>query len=743
MTRNALFAFLLFCFLGPLNAQLLTIGEARSKSMGTEVTLTGIVTCDIIANIYLRYFQDGTGGMAVYDRNFADAVKMGDSITVTGILNNYSNLIQLDPVRGYEIHSRGHSLPAPLPVTPGQLHDSIQGMLVQIRDVVFNDAGGVFNPGNHYYTSNQEQGSIYVHSNNALSGKPIPGGRVTMTGIASTYWENQQVLVRHPDDLEPSSSIWMTSPIHVSHITKDGFDLEWTTNIRGSTRLAYGNFPKLEMDTLSGNSDSTWHRISVSGAEPAELFYAQALSVAGTDTACSVIRAYITASESDGSMWAFFNRTVDRNVSNGTDAIYLDQSLDDTLIAWINSAEYSIDLAIYSYHISGIADITAALNNAHGRGVRVRIVADYNTWEKGRWETLDPAIGIIFSPKENFESSIGIMHHKFLIIDALSPDPDDPLVWTGSTNITEEQLNHHANNVIIIQDQALARVYQLEFEEMFGSAGSQPDSTTARFGTGKKDNTPHELIIGGKRVECYFSPTDRVNQVITSRISQADHELYLNTMLVTQDFLAEAIVQRKDSGVLAQVLINDEKDPPENEYVIGILKDLGQNFRQNGEGSILHHKTMIIDQAYPASDPLVLTGSHNWSSSADSRNDENILVIHDDILANIYYQEFSARFGKGEIIGHTSSEKQEEEGKGLYIYPNPNRGTFTLVSPFPQENRASLELYSSDGRLVWKDRFWLLPGENTIRLPSKPASGLYLLLLRNQEGTERCLLISH
>ena len=741
--RYVLFSLLLCGLFSVADAQVISIREARSKPMGTEVSLSGIVTCDVIANVSIRYFQDNTAGMAVYDWQFADAVKMGDSINITGVLKNYQELIELDPVRGYTIHSSGHSLPAPLPVTPGQLHDSIQGMLVQIGDVLFDQAGSVFSTGNYSYTSNQETGSVYVHSNNALAGESIPGGPVTMTGIASTYYSNQQVLVRHPDDLVPSGSIWMTSPVGVIQITKEGFDLEWTTNIPGSTRLAYGFTPDLELDTLSGSSDTTWHRVSVSGGEPAQLFYAKAFSVAGNDTAFSGIRAYITASGSTGNMQAYFNSTVDHNVSSGKDAIYLDQSLDDTLVARIDRAGYSIDLAIYSYNNTGIEDITAALNNAHNRGVRVRIVADYNTLEKGRWESLDPAIGIVFSPPENFESGIGIMHNKFLIFDAMSPEPDDPVVWTGSTNITEDQLSHHANNVIIIQDQSLARVYQLEFEEMFGSAGSLPDTAAARFGPDKKDNTPHDLVIGGKRVECYFSPSDGVNQILESTIRRSDHELYINTMLVTRDFLAEAIVERKDSGVLVQMIINDEEDPPENEFVMGILKDLGQGFRQNGEGGILHHKTMIVDPGYPGADPLVLTGSHNWSAAADTRNDENTLVIHDDALANIYYQEFSARYSQGEIIGHTSIENRGQPGmRKLYIYPNPNHGTFTLVSPFLQETRASLELYSSDGRIVWTDRLWLLPGENTIQLPTKPSSGIYLLLLRNRDVTERCLFIS-
>jgi phosphatidylserine/phosphatidylglycerophosphate/cardiolipin synthase-like enzyme len=743
MVRTILLTVFVFTGATGLDGQVIFIRDARAKPVGTEVTLTGIVTCDVIAGPFLRFFQDPTGGMAVYDRNFAGSVQRGDSITVTGVLKDYQQLTELDPVRGYTIHSGGHDLPHPLLITPQQLHDSIQGMLVQIRKVVFGDAGGTFGTGSYPYTANGEKGIVYVDQDNALSGQAIPGGPVTMTGIASTYYANHQVLVRHPDDLVPEGSIWLTSPLTISHITTNGFDLEWTTNIRGSTQLQYGHTPDLELYPLEGNLDSTWHRISVSGTDPATLFYARAMSAAGTDTAFSEVKAYITRSSSSGVMRAFFNRPVDHSVATGMEAVFLDHSLDDTLAAYISRAGYSLDMAMYSFDDSGIGDITAALNTAHERGVKVRIVADHHTREQDRWKSLDPDIGIIFSPMENFGAGIGIMHNKFLVLDALSPDPDDPYVWTGSANITQDQLNYHANNVIIVQDRSLARVYQLEFEEMFGSSGPQPDTTRARFGLSKSDNTPHDLVIGGSPVECYFSPTDRVNQIIASRIGSADHEIYVNTMLITRDFLAEGIMERKDSGVISQVIINDENDPQDNDYVMDILKDLGEDFRQNGEGGILHHKVMIIDQAYPASDPLVLTGSHNWSSSADNRNDENTLIIHDDTLANLYYQEFSERFKNGAVIGNTFIHDLEQGVRpGIMIYPNPNRGRFTLVSPLRQEVPADLAILASDGSPVCTIKLRLIPGENTISLPSKPGPGMYILQLRHPGGVASFLFIS-
>jgi hypothetical protein len=91
MIRSILLTVFIILVTVDLGAQVISIREARSKPMGAEVTLTGIVTCDVIANPFIRYFQDPTGGMVVYDRNLADDVKMGDSITVTGVLKDYQN----------------------------------------------------------------------------------------------------------------------------------------------------------------------------------------------------------------------------------------------------------------------------------------------------------------------------------------------------------------------------------------------------------------------------------------------------------------------------------------------------------------------------------------------------------------------------------------------------------------------------------------------------------------------------
>jgi phosphatidylserine/phosphatidylglycerophosphate/cardiolipin synthase-like enzyme len=648
MTRLLLFITASFLFLD-LSGQVIDISEARSKPTGTVVTVSGIITNSGELGI-IRYIQDNTAGIGVYSYDLSLEASTGDSVTVTGTLKDYNNLLELDPVASWTVHSSGHDLPDPVTLTIPELNDNNEGMLVRIENVLFANGGSVFSGGTYSFSVGGNSCQIYVRTNDSpLIGEIIPSQPVTLIGINSQYFQNYQVLVRTYDDIILGSEIYLTSVFSMDNLSKIGFDLHWTTNMAGSTELLFGNTPELELEVLSGSGNTTEHVISVEDRAPSELIYAQAFSVAGEDTARSSVGLFITQSASSGNMKAYFNRSVDNTVAQGSNAIQLYEAIDDTLISYINRTKYSIDFTIYNYNTSGISDITAALNAAHSRGVEIRIVCDMNMADNA-WNELDPDIGRIVSPEENYEAGIGIMHNKFVVFDALSPDPMDPVVWTGSTNFTEGQINRDPNNVIIIQDQSLAKAYQLEFEEMFGSTGLQPDILKARFGSSKLNNTPHEFIIGGSRVESYFSPSDGTNAKIEETIKTADHGLYINTMLITRDFLASAIADRKSAGVDAKVVVNSEGESNVGN-VITILQSLGINFKDYAGTGILHNKTMIVDPFNPESDPLVWTGSHNWSSSADLRNDENSLVIHNADIANIYYQEFVERFSDAKVIG--------------------------------------------------------------------------------------------
>jgi hypothetical protein len=106
---------------------------------------------------------------------------------------------------------------------------------------------------------------------------------------------------------------------------------------------------------------------------------------------------------------------------------------------------------------------------------------------------------------------------------------------------------------------------------------------------------------------------------------------------------------------------------------------------------------MIIDQSAPNSQPLVLTGSHNWSSSANDKNDENTLIIYDAELANIFYQEFMARYNAGTPLAVNEMGTEEY---GFRVYPNPAISGITIDIPKTITGTVTLRIFNQLGQLV-------------------------------------------
>jgi phosphatidylserine/phosphatidylglycerophosphate/cardiolipin synthase-like enzyme len=89
---------------------------------------------------------------------------------------------------------------------------------------------------------------------------------------------------------------------------------------------------------------------------------------------------------------------------------------------------------------------------------------------------------------------------------------------------------------------------------------------------------------------------------------------------------------------------------------------------------IYHHKFVLADACNNNSDPTVGSGSHNWSLSAETRNDENFIIFHDADITNQFYQSFYASALLLGLTIPTCSTIAGIENEQLItpsIYPNP------------------------------------------------------------------------
>ena len=134
------------------------------------------------------------------------------------------------------------------------------------------------------------------------------------------------------------------------------------------------------------------------------------------------------------------------------------------------------------------------------------------------------------------------------MIDYRGGAADSVWVITGSWNPTDPGTNDDRQNVVEIQDVALAGAYTVEFEEMWGSNTDVANAQTSRFGSRKFNNTPHKFVIGGNKVECYFSPSDRTTSYIGKTLGKAQKSINIATYTLTRKDIADSIIAVKNRG---------------------------------------------------------------------------------------------------------------------------------------------------------------------------------------------------
>ncbi|MEO8591074.1 MAG: phospholipase D-like domain-containing protein [Flavobacteriales bacterium] len=697
------------------------IAEARDLAVGTSVTVNGIVTSgNELGSV--RYVQDGTAGIAVYPGTgsvigFSPA--RGSDLTVTGTLTLYNGLLEIDPVTAFTVNSAGNALPAAQLITASQLDESRESELVRINGCVFADAGGTFTSGSWDFTSNGQSAIIYLKSGHPLIGSGIPAGSVDIVGITSQYSTDQppvggyQLLPRGAADLIASSTISLSGAVQQSNILPDGFTLDWPTNLGGDSHVSFGTTPTLGAQTaVAGNTLA--HSVPLTGLQPATFYYAQCWSVLGTDTARSTIGLYSTASSVPGSITVYFNQTVDNSVATGALAIDLGGAIDDTLSAYIDRAQSTIAYAVYNTTTNSIV---TALNDAYDRGVQVRVIAE------GSNSNTALANLIAAIPRLYRTDGLGSgMHDKFLAIDADVPDAAHLI--TGSTNSTNQGFFEDANNLVIVRDQALTRAYREEFNEMWGSSGATPNVGNSRFGADKTDNTPHLFNVNGSLIESSFSPSDGTTARIAHAIHTADEHIEFALFAFTSSLLADALIDEQAQGrPVRGVLDTDQLDAWLMQYLVDGNIDVHTDGDVDG---LLHHKYAIVDRDVPGGDPLVITGSHNWSYTAETINDENILIIHNAEVANLYYQEWNARWG----LAVGARELTNDPGT-LIVAPNPVNDVLHLLMNVASGEPTTLMVLDAAGRTVIAERSSTKRQLDTSAL----AEGSYTLVLRTDART--------
>ena len=741
-------------------------GAGNSVSLNKWVVVQGVVT---VANEFggPSYLQDATAAISVFDSSVSNNVSQGDKISILGRVSPYYDMFELAPCSLLEVSSEGNPLDTAkltIPQIQAQPQKGIEPYecrLIRVNNITsvltLNGSPAttwaVTGSGTNYnLVSGTDTLEVRISPKTNLAGTSIPSGSFDIVGALGQFTTYYQILPRSSDDLitEGGGPRITSGAPYETNITSTGLTFVWQTDSPGTSKVYYGTTTTYT-DSVVNNTQTAQHQVAVAGLKSATMYHVRLASNNGVGTTYTNDYLVSTSSlTSSGTINVYFNYPVNTTVAQGENAQTV--SIVGKLLNRINAATYSIDVALYSLSGTVGANIATALVSAKNRGVRVRVIGEADNSSTAPWSTLsNNSVPVIFDNFDATNAGAGLMHNKFLIFDNQDSTSDtDDWVWSGSWNATDPGNNDDAQNAIEIQDKALANAYTTEFNEMWGSSTLTPNATNSRFGAHKLDNTPHLFVINGTPVESYFSPSDGTTSKIIKTLNKATNDINFSLLTFTRSDIANVLIAKKKAGMKVHGVMDNRTDQGS---VFDTLVASGVDVHLKGSAvrGLYHHKYGLVDAETAHPQQYVITGSHNWSSSAENSNNENTLIIQSKRIANLYLQEFAARYveaGGTDNITVSVVRTSDNVPKTTSLsqnFPNPFNPTTNFEVRLSQSGIVTVKVFDLLGRelatLVNGNR---PAGVYTITWDaSKLASGVYLF--RMQSGgfvsTKKMLLV--
>ncbi|MEM9569490.1 MAG: phospholipase D-like domain-containing protein [Bacteroidota bacterium] len=136
-----------------------------------------------------------------------------------------------------------------------------------------------------------------------------------------------------------------------------------------------------------------------------------------------------------------------------------------------------------------------------------------------------------------------------------------------------------------------------------------------------------------KAIKLFFSPKGKCAAHIINTIKQAEKEIYIAIYVFTHQGIANALVSAKARGVDIHILAN-------NTYATARYSQLDYldkyhiNIYIDNRPGVFHHKWLIVDKK------TIITGSYNYTKSAEEKNNEIIGHIESRAVVEKYHQDW-------------------------------------------------------------------------------------------------------
>lgn len=354
----------------------------------------------------------------------------------------------------------------------------------------------------------------------------------------------------------------------------------------------------------------------------------------------------------------FPNTKPDETKPESEQMAWLSRGLFEALTGFIGRAagedagDYKLRAMLYEFHYLPVG---TAFADARAKGADVAIRYEAQSY-KGVNEEMIANAGIkeLCEPQK---SRAGIRHNKFIVLI----HKEQPIaVWTGSTNISAGGIFGHSNVGHVIWDEGIAQLFLDYWDRLADPNVERAPLVTTNLAV---EPTPAaKALPPTDRMLTLYSPRDGAKSIKTlhwyADLMDSAHRILCMTFAFNLDKVFSDVLERKNDTLRYAVFDKNIKTDVETQIdltgntVIAAGAKLGPHDLENfafetltgfNKNQYIHDKFMLVDPL--GDDPIVVTGTANFSGPSQSANDENMLVIRGNLrVADIYFGEFMRIF---------------------------------------------------------------------------------------------------
>jgi phosphatidylserine/phosphatidylglycerophosphate/cardiolipin synthase-like enzyme len=412
---------------------------------------------------------------------------------------------------------------------------------------------------------------------------------------------------------------------------------------------------------------------------------------------------------------------------------WLSRDLDDAILRFINSAGKG-DTLLCCFYEFRYEPVVKALKTAIGRGVDVQVIIDAK--KNGRIDKKTGKSIPSFPREDNLEMiketgfpedrvilrqarKSSIHHNKFMVL-LKGKQKKAAEVWTGSTNISMGGIHGQTNVGHWVRNRDIAKSFRDYWDLLRTDPGAQTgDARTAVMKKNKEflqaveriQDVPADVAAVAPGVCAVFSPRT-VLKVLDTYFDMIDTAKSVACITlafgIAKDLKAKLSDNRPEDQIIFMLLEKEDRPPIPRKSKAGakpkkqepfvkltarnnIYQAFGaflprdplyawvrqetnaQRLQLNQHVTYIHSKFLLMDPL--GDDPIVVTGSANFSAASTTGNDENMLIIRgNQRVADIYFTEFNRLFNHYyfRAVHQKAAGSSSAAGASLFLREKPS-----------------------------------------------------------------------